>query len=214
MLLSTLQNKFLEKFFNLTQEFYLTGGTALSAFYLHHRNSVDLDLFTHEDLSFSKADILVNEVCAHFEIPCRSVEITSFFKHFSVGPKEDPLTLHFSKDYSAHLKPPNRFGEIRVDSLDDITANKICATLGRTEIKDLVDLYFLDKAGYSISAYFDLARQKDGGLSFETLAYTLNQFKIKKIPPFMISPLTVDDLRHYLEETIQWLITKAAPPSL
>jgi len=211
MILTILQNKFLEKFFNLTQEFYLTGGTALSAFYLKHRNSVDLDLFTHEDASFQRADNFVNEVCARLDILSQRVENTSFFKHFSVGPKEEPLTLHFSKDYSDHLKPPNRFGEILVDSLDDITANKICATLGRTEIKDLVDLYFLDKAGYAIANYFDLAKQKDGGLAFETLAYTLSQFKISKIPPFMISPLTVDELKRYLEETIQWLLSQSPP---
>jgi hypothetical protein len=213
MVLTPLQNSFLEKFFQLTQDFYLTGGTALSAFYLQHRYSVDLDLFTHEDSSFQKVDSVVNEVCVKLNVPCLPVETTAFFKHFRVGPQENPMTLHFSKDYSAHLKSPNRFGVILVDSLEDITANKICATLGRTELKDLIDLYFLDKAGYTIASYFEMAKQKDGGLSFETLAYTLSQFEIVEIPPFMIKPVTVEELKKYLETTIEWLIKKSAPPS-
>jgi predicted nucleotidyltransferase component of viral defense system len=192
MILTPLQNSFLTEFFRFVQDFYLTGGTALSAFYLHHRNSVDLDLFTHDNYAFQRADDLTSQVGAKLNVDCQAVRLTSYFKHFQVGPKENPLTIHFSREYSAHLKPPNHFGEILVDSIEDIATNKICAALGRTEIKDLVDLYFLDKAGYSIINYFDLAKQKDGGLAYETLAYTLSQFDISEIPSFMIKPLTHD----------------------
>jgi hypothetical protein len=212
-ILTLPQTNLLEKFFLLTQDFYLTGGTALSAFYLQHRYSVDLDLFTHGDNPFQKADEFVNAACAQLNISCRAVESTPFFKHFKVGSPESLLTLHFSKDVPFRVKPPNRFDEILVDSIEDITTNKICATLGRTEIKDLIDLYFLDKAGYSIAGYFELAQQKDGGLAYVTLAYTLSQFDISKIPPFMIKPLTVDELKQYQETTIEWLLRKAAPPS-
>ncbi|HOU15285.1 MAG TPA: hypothetical protein PKZ84_19435 [Anaerolineae bacterium] len=41
--LSPLQADFLARFFatDTGQRFFLTGGTALAAFYLHHRNSVE-----------------------------------------------------------------------------------------------------------------------------------------------------------------------------
>jgi hypothetical protein len=84
--------------------------------------------------------------------------------------------------------------------------------LGRTEIKDLVDLYFLDKAGYSIPNYFEIAQLKDGGLAYETLAYTLSQFQISEIPSYMIKPLTVDELRQYRDTINDWLILKSSPP--
>jgi predicted nucleotidyltransferase component of viral defense system len=213
-ILTPLQNSFLGEFFHLTQDFYLTGGTALSAFYLQHRYSVDLDLFTHNDEAFQKADDLTRQASAKLNVDCKPVRITSYFKHFRVGSKDEPLTIHFSKDYATHIKPPNHFAGILVDSIEDITANKICAALGRTEIKDLVDLYFLDKAGYSIPEYFDIAQQKDGGLAYETLAYTLSQFQISEIPPFMIKPLTVDELAQYRNTTVDWLILKSAPPAL
>jgi hypothetical protein len=45
-----LQDRFLERFFSgpLGEHFYLTGGTALARFYFHHRESLDLDLFTND----------------------------------------------------------------------------------------------------------------------------------------------------------------------
>jgi len=213
MILTPLQNSFLAAFFHRTQDFYLTGGTALGAFYLKHRDSVDLDLFTQYDHAFERADDLTSQVCESLNVDCSAVRLTSYFKHFQVGAQENPLTIHFSREYSAHLKPPYHFGNILVDSIEDIAANKICAALGRTEIKDLVDLYFLDKAGYTIAGYFDLAKQKDGGLAHETLAYTMSQFELSQIPPFMIVPLTVEELQNYLEATIRWLIQQSAPPS-
>ncbi len=58
-LLTPLQREFLRLFAGLPDQerFYLTGGTALSEFYLGHRLSFDLDLFTneHEMLSVVEA---------------------------------------------------------------------------------------------------------------------------------------------------------------
>ena len=48
--LSHAQELFLDRLgeSDLAEIFYLTGGTALSAFYLHHRESEDLDFFSRE----------------------------------------------------------------------------------------------------------------------------------------------------------------------
>lgn len=54
--LTPLQKPFLRRFFQLEvgRSFFLTGGTALAAFYLHHRLSEDLDLFTLDDLALTE----------------------------------------------------------------------------------------------------------------------------------------------------------------
>ena len=39
---------------SIDTKFYLTGGTALSRFYLNHRYSEDLDFFTNRDTDFKK----------------------------------------------------------------------------------------------------------------------------------------------------------------
>lgn len=48
MTVTDLQKRILHRFSELPDKeaFYLTGGTALSAFYLKHRKSNDLDFFT------------------------------------------------------------------------------------------------------------------------------------------------------------------------
>lgn len=213
-ILSPLQSNFLKEIFQQTQEFYLTGGTALSAFYLKHRYSEDIDLFTHENFAFQMAEDLTNQICSKLNVICVPVRITSVFKDLRIGSKDTPLTIHFALEKTPQIKSPNSFGGILVDSIEDIITNKICAALGRTEIKDLIDLYFLDKAGYKITDYFNLAQQKDMGLSEESLAYTLSQFYILDIPAFVIKPLTVDELKKYVETIIEWLIRNSSPPSM
>ncbi|MBI5470873.1 MAG: nucleotidyl transferase AbiEii/AbiGii toxin family protein [Ignavibacteriae bacterium] len=41
----------------VAKDFFLTGGTALSVFYLHHRRSNDLDLFTLRETSLDDIDL-------------------------------------------------------------------------------------------------------------------------------------------------------------
>lgn len=60
-ILTALQSNFLREFFDRTQEFYLTGGTALSAFYLQHRLSEDLDFFTNNDVAEKEFDFTARE---------------------------------------------------------------------------------------------------------------------------------------------------------
>jgi predicted nucleotidyltransferase component of viral defense system len=64
--LTPLQAAFLTRFFatDSGQLFFLTGGTALAAFYLHHRLSVDLDLFTLDDLALQETDVLIPQLAA------------------------------------------------------------------------------------------------------------------------------------------------------
>ena len=44
--LTSLQEDLLRAFFERRADFFLTGGAALAGYYLHHRSTNDLDLFT------------------------------------------------------------------------------------------------------------------------------------------------------------------------
>ena len=48
--LRPLQQKFLQAFFSKEKRFFLSGGAALAGFYLGHRETHDLDLFTLMDV--------------------------------------------------------------------------------------------------------------------------------------------------------------------
>ena len=47
---------------NLSKKFYLSGGTALAEFYLHHRLSEDLDFFTQDELDLEQLKKFINSV--------------------------------------------------------------------------------------------------------------------------------------------------------
>ncbi len=74
--------------------------------------------------------------------------------------------------------------------------------------------WLINQAGYSIPDYFELTQQNDGqAVAWETLAYALSQFKLSKIPSFMLKPLIIEELIQYRETTIEWLLRQAAPPT-
>jgi len=90
--LTPLQAAFLERFFasQVGQRFFLTGGTALAAFYLHHRRSEDLDLFTLDDLALREADILVRRIAAQLNCITHQGEVV---KHVLICNKENPVEV-------------------------------------------------------------------------------------------------------------------------
>ena len=89
-------------------------------------------------------------------------------------------------------------------------ANKLCALLSRSEIRDLVDVRELENAGFSLENALQSAAKKDSGLTPAQLAWVLNQIKfgddIK--PPGDIS---VTELRDYLSNLIDRLKRLALP---
>ena len=50
----------------ISDNFFLKGGTALSVFYLHHRVSEDLDLFTTNDIELTDIDELLKKTYLKF----------------------------------------------------------------------------------------------------------------------------------------------------
>ena len=52
--LSPLQRDLLGAFFERERGFFVTGGAALAGYYLHHRVTDDIDLFTVDDEAFER----------------------------------------------------------------------------------------------------------------------------------------------------------------
>ncbi len=69
-------------------------------------------------------------------------------------------------------------GTVRVDTLREIAANKICTLLSRAEIKDLVDLEQLLGHGQDLEHALADAVKKDAGVDPATLAWLLEQVSI------------------------------------
>ena len=92
--------------------------------------------------------------------------------------------------------PPAPIDGVVVESLTDLRAAKLTCILSRSEPRDLVDLMFLERAGYPPEADLAIALQKDGGIDPGILAWLLSQFPLTPLP-MMLGPLTVEELREY-----------------
>jgi hypothetical protein len=102
--LTPLQASFLERLFatEAGQRFYLTGGTALAAFRLHHRVSVDLDLFTLDDLALREADVLIPQLAT--DLDCR---IGTPYRAFSlILPELQQFILALADRLLDRTRPP------------------------------------------------------------------------------------------------------------
>lgn len=93
--------------------------------------------------------------------------------------------------------PPAVAGGLRLDPPEEILVHKICTILGRSEPRDLVDLFFLERAGYRVLDALPAARRKDTGLTPAQLAWAISQVPLDRVPDGLLEPLSLEELRSF-----------------
>lgn len=172
-ILYPLQNRVLTVF--RETPFYLTGGTALSRGYYQHRYSDDLDLFVNGSEGFER---LVNSILPKLRTQFHPVEIVtredSFCRLF-VG--QEQLKVEMINDVPSHIGAIIDHPElIRLDSRENILANKIMALIDRSLPKDIADIYFLLKDGLSLKQGLTDADSKAAGITPLLIARIMEEF--------------------------------------
>jgi len=208
--LSNLQNDFLREFFGRENRFYLTGGAALVGFYLGHRETNDLDLFTLED-EIENGFAIVRDAARALGARVEAIQTAPDFRRLLVRRGDEAVVVDLVREYVFQLEREKReINGIRVDSPDEILANKLCALLSRSEIRDLVDVRELEKTGFNLEHALSVAQRKDTGLTVAQLAWVLNQIKFgdDSTPPGNSSAI---ELRDYLNDLIARLKRLAFP---
>jgi Nucleotidyl transferase AbiEii toxin, Type IV TA system len=158
--------------------FYLSGGTAASRGYLHHRFSDDLDLFVNDDRRFGLwADRLVAALSGRPEWRVQVVLREERFMRIALDASGLLLKLELVDDVPAHVGTvedhPTLF---RLDSAGNILANKLTALVDREEPKDLADVWgFSCKLGLSLADALVGAQSKAAGLFAPDVARVLLQ---------------------------------------
>jgi predicted nucleotidyltransferase component of viral defense system len=174
----------------------LSGGAALSGAHLHHRLSRDLDLFC--DSREAVREVLsACEAVAHARGGRLDVvrNAGTFVRaHLSLG--DHQVEVDVAHEPSAPLAPRDDIEGVLVDSLDDMHANKITCLLSRAEPRDLVDLYFLDRAGHAPEAFLAKALQKGAGVDPGMLSFLLKDFPVAPLP-VMLEPLEESTLAEF-----------------
>jgi len=211
-----LQDLFLDHFFSgpLAKIFYLTGGTALARFYFHHRESLDLDLFTNDqqqDFVLTNQQVLIVLHTLNLQITSQVITDT-FIQYIALDPDGITLKIDLVKDVPVHFGDPIFQKGIRVDSLENIGSNKVLAVFGRTDAKDFIDLYWILK--YSNLKFDDLyqqAKEKDLGLSELYLAYALQNVEKIRLFPRMLKPLLWDEVLAFYRMLANDLLLRIKP---
>ena len=163
-ILDPKQVEFLDEFQKiafLKDNFYLTGGTALSAFYLRHRYSEDLDFFTEReidvlnlDASLKKLQKILNPDKVDFQ---QSYNRNLVF--FSFG--DAVLKTEFTYFPFPRIDDKMSWRGISADSLTDIAVNKLFTIYQRVAARDYIDLYFIiKKEGFKIDDLILKAKAK------------------------------------------------------
>ncbi|MBI1745382.1 MAG: nucleotidyl transferase AbiEii/AbiGii toxin family protein [Acidobacteria bacterium] len=223
--LTDLQSKVLMALFDRgfgDEGYFLSGGTALSEFYLQHRYSDDLDFFTRKPDPLDKDFRKVQEILASVGLTIdEQPETDADFGRFFVYPEgqiENQLKLEFIKDVAAQMDEPQTHERIVMDSFEDIAVNKICAIYGREppDLKDYCDLFFiLKESRYTLDYLIGRAREKDAVFDGEdgTLVFATNLHRVQKLRklPRMIKPLGLEELRTFLVPMAEELIQRLRP---
>lgn len=211
-----LQDHFLERFFSgpVAEYYYLTGGTALSRFYFHHRESFDLDLFTNDQSQdFAHVNQLVLGILYELGLQItKQVTTSTFIQYIVTDSAGDTLKVDIVKDIPVHFGEIKVKDKVRVDSLENIGSNKVLAVFGRTDAKDFIDLYWiLHNTTFQFDSLFQQAKEKDLGLSELYLAYALQNInKITLFPP-MLASLPWDDIKIYFQTLARELLARIKP---
>lgn len=146
-ILTKEQEKFLdlvsqEKY--LCRKFYFTGGTPLCAFYLFHRLSEDLDLFSEEEINLVSIRSFIGKTQKKLKL--EKIDYRQFlglhtFQLFF--PNREILKIDFNYYPFPRIEKGIKFKNIEVDSILDIAVNKVHTISMKPRARDFIDLYFI-----------------------------------------------------------------------
>jgi len=149
----------------ICEYFYLTGGTALAEFYLHHRLSEDLDFFSEEEFDPQSISVILKKIQAaagitHIEYQ-QSFNRNLFFLHTDT----EVIKTEFTYFPFTRIERKQKIGQLYIDSLVDIATNKLFTIYQNPRARDFIDLYLILK--HDPSLVFD-SLVKNARLKFDT----------------------------------------------
>lgn len=201
---------------DFAKPFFLTGGTALSAFYLAHRESKDLDLFSLEAYDGFQLGGIVRDIAHAVNARVATRVQSDTYNEIYLENKEKG----WMQRIDVVREQPKRFGDmvdvegIRVDSLENIGSNKILTVFGRLEIKDYIDLYsIVTQTNQTFDELFSLAKQKDLGLTEFYFANIVANAGIEQIGtwPRLKKDVDKQGMYDFYAKLVQDLLMKVKP---
>jgi predicted nucleotidyltransferase component of viral defense system len=214
--LDELQTRVLETLAEVDPPFVLSGGAALAGIYLGHRTTRDLDLFWRNRARLGDLPEIVTQHLHGEGLTVATVQTTPAFVRLRVASEHSTVLVDLIAEAAEGIEPPRRrsvgSAEILVDSTRAILAEKLCALLERSEIRDLVDVQALLTSGESLELAVADAPRRDSGFSALTLAWVLRNFDVKALASSAgVRDAAVADLDAFRLTLVDRLIDAAKP---
>lgn len=216
-LLTPAQLKILDLFKDLPDatHYYLTGGTALAEFYLGHRRSFDLDLFTGEHGLILPFSYMVEERFRQGGFSVGVVRRLESFAEFEIGWEDERIRVQLAYDSPYRFAPPEETDLVRVNDFQDLVVDKLLALFGRAEPRDAVDLYFILKTE-GFEELVQMAAKKDPGFDLYWLAVALEKVQgfpdeLERWPVEMVQPLDVAELKALFQKLAKEIMDSLNP---
>lgn len=140
-----------EKFLDLVSEekylyrnFYFTGGTPLCAFYLFHRLSEDIDIFSEKEINLLPIRAFIGKVREKLRL--QKIDYRQFLGLHSFQlffPNKNILKVDFSYYPFERIEKGIKYKNIEVDSILDIAVNKVHTISMQPRARDFIDIYFI-----------------------------------------------------------------------
>ena len=146
---------------SIKKHFYLSGGTALAEYYLHHRYSEDLDFFTEEEVAPLSIQVFIKDIAKKAGVKNvdfqQSFNRNLVFLHFD----DEIIKTEFTYYPFTQLEPTKEINGLQVDSLIDIAVNKTFTIYQKPRSRDFIDIYLIMREkGWSFSDLRKKARIK------------------------------------------------------
>lgn len=145
-ILTSVQNKILQTLGKIplfSSNYYLTGGTALAEYYLHHRLSDDLDFFTESEVDKIWLNTLVKKIST--SIKAEKSDLQESFNRNLVYFVVDTQTIKTEFTYFPfkQIEKPRQIYGVNTDSLIDIAVNKFFTIYQKPSARHFIDLYLI-----------------------------------------------------------------------
>ena len=160
----------------------LVGGTALAGFYAGHRRSDDLDLFAGNAAAFTQAVLAVRSL-RNLGVELHETAHSNQYLRAVCDHQELAFTVDVVLDeHVASITETNSSGGVVVAGLSGLLAMKAATLISRCSEKDLYDLIWLCGAfpDQALPDLIELARTIDGGVTGETLVYSIGSTTLER----------------------------------
>jgi len=185
----------------ITKRFYLTGGSALSAFYLNHRISKDLDFFSEkEEVNPKVIEAFLRKIFSRLNIvKIERSQFLGLFSYHLIYSDKEKLKVDFNYYPFPLIEKGKNYKGLKIASIYDIAVDKLHTIFMRPRGRDYVDLYFiLKEMDYSLERLILDAKAKfDWDVDKLNLAAQFLRVKEIREPLEMRKPFSQEEMEKF-----------------